>query len=90
MLWINTTWYGIIQTLFTSCIGMTAIGASMIGFFLAKMTWLERGVFFIGGLMLVDPGTMTDLAGILILAIAVFYQWEKKRKETSQQFAGSV
>jgi len=87
MLWINTTWLGIIQTLFTSCIGMTAIGASMIGFFLAKMTWLERGVFFIGGLMLVDPGTITDLIGLLILAVACFYQWEKKRKETSQQFA---
>jgi TRAP transporter 4TM/12TM fusion protein len=90
MLWIDTTWYGIIQTLFTSCIGMTAIGASMIGFFLAKMTWLERGVFFIGGLMLVDPGTITDIAGILILAIAVFFQWQKKKKETSQQFAGAV
>ena len=87
MLWINTTWLGIIQTLFTSCIGMTAIGASMIGFFLAKMTWLERGVFFIGGLLLVDPGTITDLIGLLILAVACFYQWEKKRKETSQQFA---
>jgi len=90
MLWINTTWYGVIQTLFTSCIGMTAIGASMIGFFVARMTWLERGVFFIGGLMLVDPGTMTDIAGILILAIAVFFQWQKKRKESPQQFAGSV
>jgi TRAP-type uncharacterized transport system fused permease subunit len=85
MLWINTTWYGIIQTLATSCIGMTAIGASMIGFFVARMTWLERGVFFIGGLMLVDPGTMTDVAGILILAIAVFFQWQKKRKESPQQ-----
>ncbi|RPJ12806.1 MAG: TRAP transporter fused permease subunit, partial [Desulfobacteraceae bacterium] len=90
MLWINTTWYGIIQTLFTSCIGMTAIGASMIGFFLAKMSWWERGVFFIGGLMLVDPGITTDLAGILILAIAVFFQWQKKRKEAPEQLAGAI
>ena len=66
---------------------MTAIGASMIGFFLAKMTWLERGVFFIGGLMLVDPGTITDIIGICILAIAFYFQWQKKEKETSQQFA---
>jgi len=87
MLWINTTWYGIIQTLITSCIGMTAIGASMIGFFLARMTWLERGVFFFGGLMLVDPGTMTDIAGLLIIAAAFYYQWHKKGKETSQRFA---
>jgi len=90
MLWINTTWYGIIQTLFTSCIGMTAIGASMIGFFLAKMNWWERGVFFIGGLMLVDPSTVTDIAGIAVLAVAGFYQWQKMRKETLQQAAGVV
>ncbi|MDP3283954.1 MAG: hypothetical protein Q8M56_05965 [Desulfobacterales bacterium] len=48
------------------------------------MTWLERGVFFIGGLMLVDPGTITDIIGILVLAVACFYQWEKKRKENPQ------
>lgn len=90
MLWINTTWVGIIQTLFTSCIGMTAIGASMIGFFLSKMTWLERGVFFICGLMLIDPGLTTDIAGILILAIGVYFQWQKKRKEAPEELAGAV
>lgn len=90
MLWIGATWYGIIQTLVTSCLGMTAIGASMIGFFLAKMNWWERGVFFFGGLMLVDPGTMTDLAGMIILAAAGFYQLQKKRKEPQQAFAESV
>jgi len=47
-------------------------------------------VFFFGGLMLIDPGTITDLAGILILTIAVIFQWHKKRKEASQQFAGAV
>jgi TRAP transporter 4TM/12TM fusion protein len=83
MLWINTTWYGIIQTLLTSCIGMTAIGASMIGFFYARMNWLERGIFFIGGLMLVDPGTATDLIGMAVIAAACLYQWKKKDKITA-------
>jgi TRAP transporter 4TM/12TM fusion protein len=79
MLWVGTTWYGLIQTLITSCSGMTAIGASMIGFFFAPMNWLERGLFFIGGLMMVHPGTLTDVVGLSLLGACVFYQWHKKK-----------
>ncbi len=79
MLWVGTTWYGLIQTLITSCSGMTAIGASMIGFFFAPMSWLERGLFFIGGLMMVHPGTLTDVVGMGLLGACVFYQWHKKK-----------
>ena len=79
MLWVGTTWYSLIQTLITSCSGMTAIGAAMIGFFYAPMNWLERGLFFIGGLMMVHPGTLTDVVGMGLLALCVFYQWRKKK-----------
>ena len=79
MLWINTTWYAMIQTLITSCMGMTAIGAAMIGFFVAPMNWIERILFIGGGLLLVDPGTLTDIMGIGLLAVLVFYQYRKKR-----------
>jgi TRAP transporter 4TM/12TM fusion protein len=79
MLWINTTWYSMIQTLITSCTGMTAIGAAMIGFFVAPMSWIERIVFAVGGLLLVDPGTVTDLIGIGLLALCVVSQYRKKR-----------
>jgi TRAP-type uncharacterized transport system fused permease subunit len=58
---------------------MTAIGATMIGFFVAPMNWLERILFFIGGLMMVHPGTTTDLIGIGLLAACVVNQYRKKR-----------
>ncbi|MGE5256601.1 MAG: TRAP transporter permease [Hyphomicrobiales bacterium] len=79
MLWVGATWYGMIQTLITSCTGMTAIGAAMIGFFVAPMSWLERILFIAGGLMLVDPGTVTDLMGLSLLALCVANQYRKKR-----------
>ena len=79
MLWIGTTWYGMIQTLITSCTGMTAIGAAMIGFFVAPMNWLERILFIVGGLLLVDPGTVTDIMGLVLLAGCVANQYRKKR-----------
>ena len=80
MLWVGASWYTVLQTLITSCIGMTAIGAAMIGFFFAPMNWLERGLFFGGGLMMVVPGTYTDLLGIVLLMALVGYQRTKKAR----------
>jgi len=79
MLWIGATLYTMIQTLITSCAGMTAIGAAMIGFFVAPMNWIERILFIAGGLMMVHPGTLTDLAGVGLLAACVVNQYRKKR-----------
>jgi TRAP-type uncharacterized transport system fused permease subunit len=58
---------------------MTAIGAAMIGYYVAPMNWIERILFIVGGLMMVHPGTVTDLIGIGLLAVCVAYQYRKKR-----------
>jgi len=79
MLWVGTTWYTILHTLVTASVGMTAIGASLIGFFWAPMNWMERVAFFCGGLMMVHPGAMTDLPGMALLAACLIYQRYKKR-----------
>jgi UPF0716 family protein affecting phage T7 exclusion len=51
----------------------------MIGFCLAPMSWVERIVFFGAGLMLIDPGAVTDLAGLSILVLCMANQVRKKR-----------
>jgi len=77
MLLIGTTAYTLIQNLITACCGMFGLGAAMIGYCLAPMRWWERVAFIIGGLMLIDPGTLTDIIGIAILAMGLFIQWRK-------------
>nr|MCU0586044.1 TRAP transporter large permease subunit [Desulfobacterales bacterium] len=79
MLWIDATAFTMIQTLITSCVGMTAIGATMIGFFVAPMNWVERILFFLGGLMMVHPGTLTDIIGLGLLSLLVVNQYRKRR-----------
>jgi UPF0716 family protein affecting phage T7 exclusion len=44
------------------------------------MSWIERIVFAVGGLLLVDPGTVTDLIGIGLLALCVASQYRKKKE----------
>lgn len=79
MLLIDTTPLLLIQNLITASCGMYGVGASMIGFCLAPMNWVERAVFFGAGLLLIDPGALTDLAGLSILALCMANQVRKKR-----------
>jgi TRAP transporter 4TM/12TM fusion protein len=79
MLLIGTTPLGLLQNLITACGGMFGVGAAMIGFCLAPMNWAERVLFAVAGLMLIDPGTLTDVIGLLMLGAGLFIQWRKSR-----------
>lgn len=89
MLMVNTTTVGLIQTLITSCVGMFGVGTAMIGYCLATMKWYERVWFVIGGLLLIDPGTLTDIIGLGMLALGVVYQWFKSRSEAAVPVIGA-
>jgi TRAP transporter 4TM/12TM fusion protein len=79
MVLIGTTPFLLSQNLVTACGGMFGLGAAMIGFCLAPMNWFERVWFAIAGLMLIHPGTLTDIIGIVMLAMGLFIQYRKKK-----------
>jgi TRAP transporter 4TM/12TM fusion protein len=79
MLLIGTTPFLLIQNLITACGGMAGLGAAMIGYCLTHMKWWERVWFAIGGLMLIDPGTLTDIIGIAMLGLGLLYQLQKNK-----------
>lgn len=74
LLMINATAGTVIMAMFTAILGMWGLSLAMIGFCQHKLNILQRIVFFIGGLCLIIPGTMTDTAGIAILAVAFLWQ----------------
>jgi TRAP transporter 4TM/12TM fusion protein len=82
LLMIDVTVPALIYMTCTALIGMVGLGASTIGFFVTKASVLERVLFFVGGIMLVDPGVVTDIIGVSLLAIAVTLQIAKKRRQT--------
>ena len=81
MLLIGTTPFTLIQNLVTACCGMYGAGVAMIGHCQTSMRWWERVWFFVGGLMLIDPGVLTDVIGIFMLGLGLVYQWRKKQAE---------
>ena len=60
MLLIGTTPLLLTQNLITASCGMFGVGAAMIGYCLAPMSWgLSGFCSAVAGLMLIDPGTIT-------------------------------
>ena len=86
MLFVNTTAIEVILICITSCIGMFAVAAALEGFLLHRMCWFERIPSVVGGLLLIYPGTATDLIGLGVLAalVVVHVVLGKKNKSPLQ------
>ncbi|MBI4537731.1 MAG: TRAP transporter permease [candidate division NC10 bacterium] len=79
MVLIDTTPYLLALNLLTSSGGMFGVGVAMIGFCLAPMNWVERAWFAMGGLLLIDPGLLTDGIGFGMLGIGLLIQWRRQK-----------
>ncbi|MEI9479344.1 MAG: DUF3394 domain-containing protein, partial [Deltaproteobacteria bacterium] len=73
LLMIGTTWE-VISTFLTSVIGIVCLSASVIGYLYKKTSLLERIVLFAAALLLIKPGWITDLIGLVCLGLVTIHQ----------------
>jgi TRAP transporter 4TM/12TM fusion protein len=64
----------IILSVVTSIIGIIGIAWAAEGWLLRHSYWYERAVLFIGALLMVNPGVVSDVIGFAILAVVFLYQ----------------
>jgi TRAP transporter 4TM/12TM fusion protein len=67
-------WMEIIQAVLSGGVGVLALAAGLEGYFLRTTTWLERGLFLVAALLLIQPSLATDLIGLVFLAGALGMQ----------------
>ncbi len=79
LLLINATPLGILQMIVTAVIGMVGVGAAVEGWYWVRMVWWERALSFLCGILLIDPGTLTDVIGIIIIVAVTMIQYRKWR-----------
>ncbi len=84
MLLIDVTPMGIILMIITSLIGIIGVASGVSGFFITEQSFIERIIFFAGGLLMVIPGTYTDAIGIAVLLVGFIIQ----RKKVAVEKAG--
>jgi TRAP-type uncharacterized transport system fused permease subunit len=64
-----------IQATITALIGVYLLSMASIGFYRGDLSWWMRILAMIGALGLLDPGTLTDVLGLLILVF--IYLWQR-------------
>ncbi|MFZ5824312.1 MAG: TRAP transporter permease [Bacillota bacterium] len=77
---VGATWGKVAAMLFTSLLGMTALGTGVTGFWTTNLKQYERVMLVVGGIMLVDPNLVTDLAGGSLVATAFGLQFLRARQ----------
>lgn len=80
MLFIETTAVEVVLICITSFVGIFAVSAALEGYFLQHMSWYERIICAIGGLLLIYPGIVTDVIGVGLVAIVATLQFVVYRK----------
>ena len=78
MVLVDTTALEIVQIIITSLLGMFGVAAALNGFLFRPISWPLRLLICAGGLLMIIPGTLTDVAGVVLVAAVVACQkWAK-------------
>lgn len=80
LLMIDTTPLAVVQIVITSLIGIFSISAGLEGYLWRYMSMAIRIAMVIGGVMLIVPSLITDLAGLVVIAVCVLFQKGFTRK----------
>lgn len=80
MLFINTNAIEVVVIIITSLVGIFGVSAGVRGYVLRSMNALERILIIISGLLLIYPGIITDVIGLVAVAILVTVQKKTKKK----------
>ncbi|RKM54868.1 TRAP transporter permease [Butyrivibrio sp. X503] len=80
MLLIDTTVSSVIIIYATALIGIMAVAAALEGYLFTDMKIWERIIMIVGGIMLISPGTITDAAGVAVIAVALILQFISKKR----------
>ena len=84
MLLIGAEWYDVILTVITSIIGMFGVSMGLQGYAFGKIPVLFRIISAIGGLLLIIPGLITDLIGLILVGGTCLYQYITNKKSAKQ------
>ena len=77
----DVTAFNVVKIIITSFGGMFLLAAGLIGFMLRKMNPVLRLISIAAGLMMIHPGTITDIVGIAILVVLLVVQTLENKRD---------
>lgn len=80
ILMVEGTPLDLISVTVTALIGMVSLSSALIGFLADKCNLLERLLLVAGGLLMIQPGIVTDVIGIVIFVAILLLQMKRRQK----------
>ncbi|TCO76435.1 TRAP transporter permease [Marinisporobacter balticus] len=74
LLLINTTPIGITIATITAIVGVVALGVAVEGYLFSRVNVIYRIIMFASAILLMKPGTTTDIIGIALFLVIFFIQ----------------
>ena len=87
MLFIDATAWDVIQITATSCLGMLGVCTGLMGYLASNLNMPIRLLSIFGGLLMIIPGTFTDVVGLVIVAVVIVYSLLLGKKEKQSPIA---
>lgn len=81
MLLVDTTFIEVVRISITSLIGIFGVAAGLEGYLFTNMKMINRLAIVCGGLMLIHPGTITDITGSFIVLGSIGLNYYLNKKE---------
>ena len=81
LLMVKATPLEVIMSAISAVTGMWGLEIAMIGYWYTNVHWIVRLAAFGAGLMLIDPGFITDIVGAVILIAIYFLQRNKSNSQ---------
>ncbi len=81
MLFIDATAFQVVQIIITSCIGMLGVCMGLMGYFASNLSLPIRCASELGGLLMIIPGTVTDIIGLALIAVVIVYSLTIGKKQ---------
>ncbi|MBQ8396995.1 MAG: TRAP transporter permease [Clostridia bacterium] len=77
----------VVMIVITSLIGIFGISAALEGYMFTNLNPIQRILSAIGGLLLIDPNTITDVVGIVLILLVLGWQYMQKKQSGKQTAA---
>ncbi|WP_280769321.1 TRAP transporter permease [Salipaludibacillus daqingensis] len=73
----------VVQLVITALLGMAAISATMMNYFVYSFKWYERLILLAAGIMLIYPENLViELSGFVLFVLIGYIQHKRKKRET--------
>lgn len=77
----------VVSIIITSLVGIFGVASALEGYIFVKMNPVQRVMAAAGGLLLIDPRVLTDIIGIVLVAVVIGWQVFTKKRGTAVKAA---